>query len=229
MPVAHYKVDQFLAEMFRQVGIDLNTDQSAATYVKLIQASVGCNPRTMKRLFNAYLLLTYISKNVKIGEYLNDEKDGIWYRKMLFAVLCCQHAFEDLYNFLVMYHGESDDGMLLNMMCDESSYEKPDDQADSDAEIDSLKHRYQSLLFDYFMNQEDTMPEGRTEEKTAEQLKKKIAGMIPFIKLLHEVVSSKNADKNLDQDEWKGFGEILGLTTVTSAGNSEISTAYGTT
>lgn len=234
MPVAHYKVDQFLVEMFKQVGIDLNTDQSADTYVKLIQTSVGCNPRTMKRLFNAYLLLTCISQNVDVGKHLNDEKDGNWYKEMLFAVLCCQLAFEDLYNFLVMNHGEFDDGTpidgrLLDMMCVESSYEEPDDQADDDAEVDSVDDQYRSLLSGHFMNQDDVMLEGQTEERTTEQLRKKIAGMIPFIKLLHDVVSSKNGDEKLDQDEWEGFCDILELTTVTSADNSETSTTRGTT
>lgn len=234
MPVAHYKVDQFLVEMFNKVKIDLNTDQSADTYVKLIQTSVGCNPRTMKRLFNAYLLLTYISQNVDVGKRLNDEKDGNWYKEMLFAILCCQLAFEDLYNFLVMNHGEFDDGTpidgrLLDMMCVESSYEEPDDQADDDAEVDSVDDQYRSLLSGHFMNQDDVMLEGQTEERTTEQLRKKIAGMIPFIKLLHDVVSSKNGDEKLDQDEWEGFCDILELTTVTSADNSETSTTRGTT
>jgi hypothetical protein len=204
MPVAHYKVDKFVKEMFKQVNIDLDADGGANEYVSLIQASVGCNPRTMKRLFNAYLLLTFISKNVNLNRLLDDPELGAWYKKMLFGILCCQHAYEDLYNFLVRHHDDFAGSNLLNAMCIADAYfakEELDDDADD--EVDDDKPEYH-VLVDTFKN------------KTEEEIRK----IAHFMELFVGIID-RDGNKMLDDKELEGFTELLALTTITTAGNEE--------
>lgn len=197
MPVAHYKVDNFIVEMFRQINIDLTTEGDANIYVNLIQASVGCNPRTMKRLFNAYLLLTCISNNVEVASYLNDRKLGFWYKKMLFGILCCQHAYEDMYNFLVKHHDEFQDSNLLMCLQKAETY-----KADSSSEEEFEEKLDNALLVEAFQNKSD------------DYIRRLAFFMEKFVKVI-----DKDGSATLDDEELKGFTELLNLTTITSAGN----------
>jgi NitT/TauT family transport system substrate-binding protein len=62
MPVAQYNVKQYVSDSLKSLGVNVS-DKEEDVYVKLIQYSVGCNPRAMKRLFNAFLLLSKIATN----------------------------------------------------------------------------------------------------------------------------------------------------------------------
>lgn len=200
MPVTHYKIDKFIVEMFKQVNIDLSADESTNVYVNLIQSSVGCNPRTMKRLFNAYLLLTYISKNVELNISLDDSEQGTWYKKILFGILCCQYAYEDLYNFMVINNKEFSESDLLKAMCNTDMYR----EKKTDEESDEEKQDY-AILTDAF--------KGKSDEEI-----RKIAH---FMELFFKVID-RNGDKDLGTDELGSFVELLNLTTITSAGNDEV-------
>lgn len=200
MPVAHYKIDRFVTEMLRQVGINLDSDESSV-YVGLIQASVGCNPRTMKRLFNAYLLLTYISRNVELNALLDDSQEGMWYKKILFGLLCCQHAYEDLYNFLIINHEDFLGSDLLNAMCSIDAYHKRNMEDNGE---DGEKEEYENLIETF---------NGKTDEY--------IQKISYFMKLLVNVID-RDGNHDLGDNELNGFIELLNLTTITSAGNDSI-------
>jgi hypothetical protein len=201
MPVAHYKVDEFVKKMFKQVNIDLDADGGVNEYVSLIQASVGCNPRTMKRLFNAYLLLTFISRNVNLNRLLDDQELGAWYKKMLFGILCCQHAYEDLYNFLVKHHDDFAGSDLLNAMCSVDAYLVKNNIGDDETDKDKSEYH---ILVDSFKN------------KTEEEIRRIARFMELFVGII-----DKDGNKMLDDEEIEGFTELLALTTITSAGNDE--------
>ncbi len=94
MPVAQYKIKTYISDMFDKMKIKYTND-TLSDYVSLIESSIGCNPRGVKRLFNTYFLLDIISKMNKSVE--NKES----YQKLLFASLCMQAEFEELYNFIV--------------------------------------------------------------------------------------------------------------------------------
>lgn len=200
MPVAHYKVDKFIIEMFKQVGIDLAADGDANAYVNLIQASVGCNPRTMKRLFNAYLLLDCISSNVDVVSKSNDPKKESWNKQMLFAILCCQHAFEDLYNFMVRNSEDFAGSDLLEMMRNPQNYRSG--SATEDSEEDKTANEKLAEAF---------------KKHSDESIQRMAIFMDRFIK-----VADKDHNNALDTDEILALGELLHLTTITSAGNEEV-------
>lgn len=200
MPVAHYKVDKFISEMFKQAGIDLSENGDANAYVNLIQASVGCNPRTMKRLFNAYLLLDCISGNVEALSGAVDRKHEFWNKQMLFAILCCQHAFEDLYNFMVRNSEDFAESDLLEMMRNPQSYRKS--QTSEDGDEDKAANE---KLDEAFRKHSD------------ESIRRMAIFMDRFIK-----VADKDHNNALDTEEILALGKLLHLTTITSAGNEEI-------
>ncbi len=87
MPVAHYNIQKYVT---RTMGDKLDKN-IIEKYVKLIRCSVGCNPRKMKRLFNAFELVSMIR-----GNNGNEQQ-----KMLLFSLLCLQLAYEDTYNFLV--------------------------------------------------------------------------------------------------------------------------------
>lgn len=95
MPVAHYKIGNFIQAAMEQMHLSVN---DAAPYVSLIQTSIGYNPRGMKRLLNAFLLLQRIHSD----EQLDQEHE----KRPLFAVLCLQLSYEEVYNFVVRSSGQ---------------------------------------------------------------------------------------------------------------------------
>jgi len=58
MPVAHYNIDNYVNKALEEIGVETGGD--VRDYTEIITYSAGCNPRTMKRLFNAYLLLSNV-------------------------------------------------------------------------------------------------------------------------------------------------------------------------
>lgn len=61
MPVARYNIEVYVGNALREMGVHTEENEVSA-YVGLIQASVGCNPRAMKRLFNAFPLLNKVTE-----------------------------------------------------------------------------------------------------------------------------------------------------------------------
>lgn len=92
MPVAEYNIGNYVASCFREIGISCS-EKEIEGYKLLIERSIGTNPRSMKRLFNAYLLLTIVVTQ----QVLESDRN----KQLLFAVLCMQHAFEKVYNYIV--------------------------------------------------------------------------------------------------------------------------------
>lgn len=90
MPIAEYNIKNYVINCFDEIGISCSDIEN---YIDLIKLSVGTNPRSMKRLFNAYLLLTMVISE----EILEYDKN----KQLLFAVLCIQHSFEKTYNYIV--------------------------------------------------------------------------------------------------------------------------------
>lgn len=93
MPVAQYDVEKYVRTMLLNLRISYSEAEDLNDYVNLIYYSIGCNPRAIKRLFNAFFLLSKI--------YTNNNITNSHYSKLLFAILCLQQSFEPLYNYLM--------------------------------------------------------------------------------------------------------------------------------
>lgn len=95
MPVAHYDIEKFVRAAMEQMRLPVG---DAAPYVSLIRTSIGYNPRGIKRLLNAFLLL----QRIHSGEHLDQDHE----KRLLFAVLCLQLSYEEVYNFVVRSSGQ---------------------------------------------------------------------------------------------------------------------------
>ncbi len=117
MPVAQYDIFNYVNEQLSKMNISIDT-ADVKDYVDLINLSIGCNPRSMKRLFNTYLLLDIILKSTTLNRKREIE------RKLLFATICMQMEFDELYNYIVVNRNTLDGEMLLELSGDILSNEE---------------------------------------------------------------------------------------------------------
>lgn len=107
MPTAHYNIDKYIDLSLKEIGIE--NERYQKQYVDLIKNSIGYNPRTMKRTFNAFLLLRKVQCNNK---QLSDDLGQV----ILFGCLCLQLSYEKVYNYLVLHleEDERDDALVAD-------------------------------------------------------------------------------------------------------------------
>ena len=94
MPVAHYSVSKYVGDMMDKIGISIEGNDNEL-FTALIRTSIGFNPRAMKRLFNTYQLLDFVSRGTVMNIPNNIRQ------RILFTVVCLQTGFEELYTYLV--------------------------------------------------------------------------------------------------------------------------------
>lgn len=111
MPVAQYDISNYVSDALKTMKI-ADDKKSVGQYVGLIETSIGCNPRSIKRLFNTYRLLDFIAQESSYNA--NDGKR----RMILFATICMQMEFDQLYNFIV----SSKDTLTNDLFCQLSDY-----------------------------------------------------------------------------------------------------------
>ena len=93
MPVGQYAVQQYMKNLLEGIDSQIPEDE-LQIYQELAQASIGFNPRGMKRMFNTLLLLRLVAKRKK------QETDDVVWQRILFALLCLQSSFEPIYRYL---------------------------------------------------------------------------------------------------------------------------------
>lgn len=111
MPVAQYDISNYISAALKAMEIE-NDKKAVKQYVGLTETSIGCNPRSIKRLFNTYKLLDFIAQESSYNA--NDSKRRI----ILFAIICMQMKFDKLYNFIV----SSRDTLSNELFCQLSDY-----------------------------------------------------------------------------------------------------------
>ena len=101
MPVNQYDIDKYSESMMKKMKIIDDKEKNVKLFSSLIKNSVGLNPRSMKRLFNAYQLLYNIMQPEEIKYNDTQEvKNDILKQRILFATVCMQMSFEALYDYL---------------------------------------------------------------------------------------------------------------------------------
>ena len=95
VPVAVYDIKNYLKDGFNKINFNID-DNDLQDYIDLCASSIGFNPRSLKRLLNAFLLLTFIGE----GSIDLNNKDKA---KLLFAALCLQQYNEKIYNLIVSH------------------------------------------------------------------------------------------------------------------------------
>lgn len=111
MPVANYNIKQYVEDILKALSIRIQDKERREQLVEFIQNTTGTNPRSMKRLFNLYSLLDIIS----------DSEDDEYRKIVLLALLCLQHSYDNLYNFIVENRGDLEP-QDLNTLSTEKGY-----------------------------------------------------------------------------------------------------------
>ncbi len=123
VPVAEYNIENYALDCFQQIGMPCSKAE-VGTYVSLIRLSIGANPRSMKRLFNSYLLLTLVVPREVLTSDVN--------KQILFGILCLQQSYEKIYNLIVERRQQLSFSMLNALATAET-------QNDLDAEFPNSK------------------------------------------------------------------------------------------
>ncbi len=111
MPVAQYDICKYVTDQLSKMNVKADS-ADVKDYVDLISLSIGCNPRSMKRLFNTYLLLDIILQSTSSNKNRDIE------RKLLFATICMQMEFDELYEYIVVNRNTLDGEMLIELTGD---------------------------------------------------------------------------------------------------------------
>ncbi len=99
IPIAQYNISRYIQNLLSNMSI-VCSEEEINTYREIVDCSIGCNPRSMKRLFNSFILLNTVAG--KKGMF--NEAGGIKAKdkqRKLFAALCLQMAFEEIYEFMI--------------------------------------------------------------------------------------------------------------------------------
>ncbi len=110
MPVSDYNINKYVGENLEHIGVSVD-ETALKLYVNLIGTSIGSNPRSMKRLFNSFLLLKQITPDL----FSDSDKQN-----MLFVLLCLQSRYENVYNYLIRNKDDVNTGMLQNLQNEDS-------------------------------------------------------------------------------------------------------------
>lgn len=100
MPVASYKVDTFLVDALEKISFfskeELSNNELTEDLSEVARLSVGCNPRSLKRLTNTLSLISIINSSLQ-NENVATAKH---YKVINFALVCMQIAYPYIYNQL---------------------------------------------------------------------------------------------------------------------------------
>ena len=110
MPVSDYNIKKYVRENLEHIGVSVD-ETAIKLYVNLIGTSIGSNPRSMKRLFNSFLLLKQITPEI----FSDPDKQNI-----LFVLLCLQSRYENVYNYLIRNKDDVNTELLQNLQNEES-------------------------------------------------------------------------------------------------------------
>lgn len=196
MPTAQYNLKNYVGKFLESIDIKNPSEQMLSNYSQLIEYSIGSNPRAMKRIFNAYLLLS------KVTKIKGEQSD--WDKEMLFAVLCLQLSFEELYLYLAKNLDECNSQEFMERLYNIDSYRDVDDGEDEDNESSILTDDNLKLIGKKYDDQ-------------------KLRNLLKFMKVFVEVID-QNGDGDLSEDELNDFYSVINISSITAAvDNVEVS------
>ena len=97
VPLNQYNVIEYIRSLLKGVGVEVENDDVLFQYEKLIRLSIGRNPRSIKRLFNSFMLINMVA----IKKDIFEKKYEQHMKKVLFAILCMQMQYDKLYEYIV--------------------------------------------------------------------------------------------------------------------------------
>lgn len=203
IPVGSYKVKDYLRSALLELGyLDKNEGENLDQVVKIVERSVGRNPRAIKRVFNSLHLLRLIKE--KVGDQegrktgLETPLDAL---ELDLAVLCLQTQFEPVYNWLSRSGNVKD--KLKRMMDQESREDAEDATAGPDSYQVSLDR-----MFRRFKEDQDRLAQERFRYETFKDT---------FLRVVRIGEDSDEGDAKTIDPRVEYLARTLDLTRVTSS------------
>jgi len=142
LPQNHYKIESFVRNELINIPEYTYKDDEIQNIVNLIEASIGTNPRSIKRLFNTYLLSMEALKNTDNNTVKEKENLIEFSKNTFFAILCFQLRFDSLYSYIVNNRNDikpvtlfnelsSDDNDKIAKYLEKNSIDYKDDELDN--------------------------------------------------------------------------------------------------
>lgn len=100
LPVGMYSLSEYIQDYIPRIAdlSDEDRDADIRQYVRILQTTVGNNPRSIKRIFNTFNLTRFISE--RSDDFNGRDKDA-------FAMLCFQKRYPTVFDDMVMEtHGD---------------------------------------------------------------------------------------------------------------------------
>jgi hypothetical protein len=112
MPKGMYTIHNYLSKLLKEVGLPYSV-KDMEDYLKLLEFSVGFNPRNIKRLINSLILLNIIDKTKGV-QTLDGSSDSESRQKILFGIGCMETAFPSLHTLLMRRLDDNPSVLLLD-------------------------------------------------------------------------------------------------------------------
>ncbi|MBC8522412.1 hypothetical protein H8D29_00625 [PVC group bacterium] len=150
MPMAQYKVGEYVNQLLQEIGYIIDEDY-AEHLEHVVKNTIGGNPRSIKRLINSVALISLFSKSqtaVETPKEWNESTSAI----LLFALVCIQIAYPDIYDLLLTRPDfqKWDSNLLLSIQAtnnneiDENKLEKALEIASNTEDFDE---EWEKILF----------------------------------------------------------------------------------
>lgn len=100
MPMGQYNIAKYVNRLLSDVGFGQGTTLDPDIVTSIIKHSIGGNPRSLKRLVNSVALIEIFASN---EDQYNELPSNVTPQKvceLLFALVCLQIAYPDIYNLL---------------------------------------------------------------------------------------------------------------------------------
>lgn len=106
MPVAQYEIDLFVADLFQPIIEKSCKDSDLQEIIKIIEDTIGKNPRSIKRLFNSFSLTLNVAekKAAQYNEGTTSDNSNVLYKEQFnyfFCLHCIQLSHEEVYNYIL--------------------------------------------------------------------------------------------------------------------------------
>ena len=103
MPVQNYDIGNYVNDLLRKIGFQDENIIDVKFVNKVVDNTIGGNPRTIKRLINSLALIKIVNDEAEDDD--NDEEiatdeELMIERKLLFSLVCLQIASADIYSLL---------------------------------------------------------------------------------------------------------------------------------
>ncbi len=190
LPVTQYDIGKYFKELL-QDKFDYD-EADIEILVRLVNSSVGFNPRDMKRLFNALQLLRMVAASKKMldGDSIATAQEK---QRMLFAILCLQTEYQSMYCLMLRHRSKIDQKFF-----------------------DSFSSSEKLQQSDYY---DEVKKEFTIEDDERNTLVKFIEFIKIFYKAIQfKSDDSEDSDKNLSDKELENLIRFLSLSSITASG-----------